>query len=223
MNITELESQIPKNIYTIMQQQSRTILRPAQFKAIQKGVFDYTNQLICTPTGSGKTYVAELAFLNAILSNTGKAIYIVPLKALANEKYQEFQEKYGSLFRIARSLGDTDSSEEYLSEYDLILTTSEKLDSLMRHHAKWIKDVKVVIIDEIHQLQDTKRGPTLEIVITILRSLLSNIQLIGLSATIGNSQILADWLNAKLIEDLWRPTKLHRGVYLNGTIEFFEK
>lgn len=223
MNITQLQKEIPDTIFEIMQSQQRTQLRPAQYKAIQKGLFSFTNQLICTPTGSGKTYVAELAFLHSILSNTGKAIYVVPLKALANEKYHEFTAKYGSLFRIARSLGDSDSSEDYLSEYDLILTTSEKLDSLMRHHAKWIKDVKVVIIDEIHQLNDPNRGPTLEIVITILRNMLSKIQLIGLSATIGNSQTLANWLEATLIEDSWRPTKLHKGIYEDGKITFFEE
>lgn len=217
-----LKQSIPQEIYSILSERNILELRPCQHKSINAGLFDYQNLLVCTPTASGKTLVAEMAFLNSILSHTGKAIYIVPLKALASEKFNEFKRKYGHLFRIARSIGDTESSEDYLANYDLIITTSEKLDSLIRHHAPWIREVKVVIIDEIHLLNDTTRGPTLEIVITILRSLLKNIQLIGLSATIGNPQELADWLNAKLVADDWRPVKLNKGVYLEGKVEFIE-
>ncbi len=217
-----LKSKIPDKVFSLLCEHNINELRPSQHKAINAGLFDYQNLLVCTPTASGKTLVAEMAFLNSILSHTGKAIYIVPLKALASEKHNEFKRKYGHLFRIAKSVGDTDSAEEYLSNYDLIITTSEKLDSLIRHHAPWLKEVKVVIIDEIHLLNDIGRGPTLEVVITILKSLLKDVQVIGLSATIGNAQELADWLNAKLVADDWRPTKLHKGVLFDGKVEFFE-
>ena len=217
-----LKPKIPQAVYSLLAERNLQELRPSQHKAINAGLFDYSNLLICTPTASGKTLVAEMAFLNSILSHTGTAIYIVPLKALASEKFNEFKKKYGHLFRIAKSVGDTDSAEEYLASYDLIITTSEKLDSLIRHHAPWLREVKVVIIDEIHLLNDTSRGPTLEVVITILRSLLKDIQLIGLSATIGNPQELAEWLSAKLVADDWRPVKLHKGVYLDGKVEFIE-
>ena len=102
----------------------------------------------------------------------------------------------------------------------MIITTSEKLDSLLRHHTPWIPYIKVVIIDEIHLLNDPRRGPTLEIVITLLRQLIKNVQIIGLSATIGNPKELADWLNAKLVQDTWRPVKLYHGTYRDGQISF---
>jgi len=88
--------------------------------------------------------------------------------------------------------------------------------------APWIAGVSTVIIDEIHLLNDPGRGPTLEILITILKRLLKNVQIIGLSATIGNPEELAEWLDAKLVEDDWRPVKLKKGVYLDGKLEFFE-
>ncbi|HLP80293.1 MAG TPA: DEAD/DEAH box helicase [Acidobacteriota bacterium] len=223
MQLSELKPQIPLKVYEQMEILGRTTLRPSQWKAIKAGLFEDKNLLICTPTASGKTLVAELAFLNSILNGIGKAIYIVPLKALANEKYDEFTKKYGSLFKIAKSIGDTDSEESYLAKYDLIITTSEKLDSLIRHHAPWLREVKTVVVDEIHLLNDTTRGPTLEIVLTILRQVLKNIQLIGLSATIGNPKELSAWLNAQLVEDSWRPVKLHKGIYLDGHVEFFEE
>jgi helicase len=217
MKTEELKQSIPQKVYDRITRES---LRPSQYKAIQNGLFEKQNLLICTPTGSGKTFVAELAFLQSILVDKKKAIYIVPLKALASEKHLEFLEKYPDI-QIAKSIGDKDAADTYLAKYDLIITTSEKLDSLMRHGAPWIKDLGVVIVDEIHNLNDMSRGPTLEIVITLLRTL-TNCQIIALSATIGNPQELADWLSANLIIDTWRPAKLHKGVHLNGEIEFFD-
>lgn len=197
-------------------------LRPAQSKAIEAGLLDGSNLLICTPTASGKTLIAELTMLNNIYKRTGKAIYIVPLKALATEKYRQFKERYQDI-KVAISIGDVDSKETYLSSYDLIICTSEKLDSLIRHHSPWLKEVKTVIIDEIHLLNDPGRGPTLEILITMLRLMLKEIQLIGLSATIGNPDELAAWLDASLIIDTWRPVILKQGVMTNdNTLEFYD-
>jgi len=222
MQTDALKEKIPQKIYELLIEAGRTTLRPSQAKSIQAGLFEDKNLLVCTPTASGKTLVAEMAMMNAILHGVGKAVYIVPLKALATEKYKEFTKKYGHLCKIAISIGDTDSAEDYLANYDLILATSEKLDSLIRHHTPWLKDVKVVVVDEIHLLNDTSRGPTLEILITLLMGMLSRLQFIGLSATIGNPKDLARWLKAELVEDSWRPVKLHKGVYLDGEIEFFE-
>jgi helicase len=221
MLLEEIKNDIPKEIYEIY---SRNIieLRPVQEKSINKGILNGKSLLVCTPTASGKTLCAELAFTKSILGKIGKAIYIVPLKALASEKYKDFKEKYGKLFRIALSIGDIDKTDSYLSECDLIICTSEKLDSLIRHSTPWLRDVKVVIIDEIHLLNDPGRGPTLEILITLLKDMLKGLQIIGLSATIGNPDELAEWLDAELVTDTWRPVKLKKGVMLDGQIEFFE-
>jgi len=80
--------------------------------------------------------------------------------------------------------------------------------------------VKTVIVDEIHLLNDPERGPTLEILITLLKQLLPKMQLLGLSATIGNPEELASWLGAELVLDDWRPVKLEEGVYLAGDLTF---
>ncbi len=219
MNLTELKGKLPRQLYDAISS-SITELRPAQEKAVNAGLLEGKNLLVCTPTASGKTLIAELAAVSAILKGEGKAVYIVPLKALASEKYKDFKKRYGSLMKIALSIGDIDSSDSYLSDYDFIICTAEKLDSLLRHHSPWIKSVKVVIVDEVHLLNDPGRGPTLEILITILRQLLPKMQLIALSATIGNSKELAEWLGAELVTDSWRPVKLHQGIYVNGRIDF---
>jgi helicase len=211
---------IPEKLFSALHAEGIDRLRPAQSKSLKAGLLDGKSLLVCTPTASGKTLVAELAFMNSILNRKGKAIYIVPLKALANEKYKDFKKKYGHLAKIGISIGDFDSSDPYLHTFDLIICTAEKLDSLIRHHAPWLRDVNVVIVDEIHLLNDPSRGPTLEILITILKQLLKDAQFLGLSATIGNEKELAGWLDAKLVHDTWRPVELHKGVYLEGKIEF---
>jgi len=219
MEFRSINNKIPKELYNILRKEI-TELRPAQVKAIKKGLLDRKNLLVCTPTASGKTLIAELAALKSIIEGNGKAIYIVPLKALASEKYKDFKKRYGNVAKVALSIGDIDSSDSYLVDYDLIITTSEKLDSLIRHHVPWLSLVSTIIIDEIHLLNDPERGPTLEILITILRQLLKKAQIIGLSATIGNPEELAEWLRAELVIDNWRPVKLHKGVYLDGEVEF---
>ena len=190
MELKTIKGRIPSELYDILEKEI-TNLRPAQEKSIKKGLLDGKSLLVCTPTASGKTLIAELASLKGIIENKGKAVYIVPLKALASEKYREFKRRYDKVAKIALSIGDTDSSDPYLAEYDLIVTTSEKLDSLIRHHSPWLSGIKTVVVDEIHLLNDTQRGPTLEILLTILKQLLKNAQIIGLSATIGNAEELA--------------------------------
>ncbi len=216
-----IKAHIPAKLYEILSSEIKE-LRPAQKKAVKAGLLEGKNILVCTPTASGKTLIAELASMKAVLEQKKKAVYIVPLKALATEKYREFKRRYDKIAKIALSIGNLDASDPYLADYDVIITTSEKLDSLLRHHSPWLMNVGVVVIDEIHLLNDPGRGPTLEVLITLLRRVLKNLQIVGLSATIGNPQELSEWLGAKLVEDSWRPVKLKKGVYLNGQLEFVE-
>jgi len=221
LQLEKLKQKIPSNIYSLLEKEIKE-LRPCQWKSIKKGLFDAANLLVCTPTASGKTKVGEMAALNMILNKDKKAVYVVPLKALATEKYKDFKEKYLGLIRTGISIGDIEGSDSRLYSYDLIICTSEKLDSLIRHKTSWLKEVGVVIVDEVHLLNDTSRGPTLEIVITTLRMLLKKLQLVCLSATIGNEKELANWLGAELIHDEWRPVELKKGIYLDGEVEFYD-
>ena len=215
-----MHPELPQQVKDIIAKQGITKFRPAQEKALKAGLLDGKNLLICTPTASGKTLIAEMAAAKSILEGKGKAIYIVPLVALASEKAKEFKKKYEGLFKVALSVGDFDSADAHLMDYDLIMCTAEKLDSLIRHHAPWLRFVSVVIADEVHMLNDVSRGPTLEILLTLLKKMLPDVQIIGLSATIGNPEELSTWLGATLVKDTWRPVPLNKGVYLDGTIEF---
>lgn len=220
MRLSDIKERLNKGLYDVLENKGLDELRPCQAKAIDAGLLSGRNILVCSPTASGKTLVAEIAMLQSILEKKGKAIYVVPLKALATEKYREFTKRYGHLIKIAVSIGDTDSSDNYLSRYDLVITTSEKLDSLIRHHTPFLDEVYCVVVDEIHLLNDSGRGPTLEIVITILRMLLKKMQMISLSATVGNEKELSEWLDSELVHDTWRPVELREGVMFDNIVEF---
>jgi helicase len=167
--------------------------------------------------------VAEMAALNTILSQRKKAIYIVPLRALANEKYEEFTKKYSPLgVKVGISIGDYDQSDPWLSNYDLIIATSEKMDSLLRHGINWAEQIGLVIADEIHLLDSPDRGPTLEIVLSRLIHT-SNPKILGLSATISNYEELAGWLDAEAVKSDYRPVKLYMGVCHDNKVSFLPK
>jgi helicase len=120
------------------------------------------------------------------------------------------------------SVGDYDSPGRSLHDADIVIVTTERADSLVRHRTEWINDVGIVVADEIHLINDTKRGPTLEMVLAKLTQIVENIQIVALSATISNANQIAEWLNAELVKDSWRPVPLTEGVYLDGQISFYK-
>ncbi|MBL7160161.1 MAG: DEAD/DEAH box helicase [Candidatus Aenigmarchaeota archaeon] len=219
-----LKGKIPDRFLEILEKNIKE-LNPVQEKAVKAGLLDLESSfVIASPTASGKTLLSELMMIKAILEKKCKAIYIVPLKALANEKYNSFKKKYEPLgIKVAISTGDMDSSDSWLANYDLIILTSEKTDSLLRHKTLWMANVGVAVIDECHLINDPGRGPTLEVTITKLMRINPKILLLFLSATIKNSFDLANWINAKLVKSDYRPVKLHEGVSNGEHVEFLEK
>ncbi|GAB6948152.1 DEAD/DEAH box helicase [Vulcanisaeta sp. JCM 16161] len=195
-------------------------LYPPQEEAVRKGLFDGRNMVMCTSTATGKTLMAELVMINAVLTRGVKAILAVPLRALAYEKARDLRiyERLG--VRIAVTTGEYDREDAWLMNYDIVVTTYEKLDSLLRHKVEWLKQVGVLVIDEIHYIDDDKRGPTIESIIAKVKALNLNTQLLALSATIGNAEEIANYLNAELVVSDWRPVKLREGVYYDGVIYY---
>lgn len=211
-NSNDIFEQIPSNIRPFLEKQGLKELRPSQEKSIRNGLFtNQNNQLISAPTASGKTLVAELAMLDTVFNHKKKAVYILPLRALASEKYKEFRKLYGEDLKIRISIGDIQNMS-LIYDFDLLIVTSEKLDSMIRHDKEFLDGVGLILVDEIHLLNDETRGPTLEILLSIFKTNFSKIRIVGLSATIGNPKELAQWLEADLIEDQWRPVKLEHHV-----------
>jgi len=213
---------LPEKVAEALEKSGVKKFYPPQADAIRAGALDGKNLVLAVPTASGKTLIAELCMLKSVLNEKGKCLYIVPLRALASEKYEEFKQKYGPLgVKVGISTGDLDIVDPRLAHYDVLVATSEKVDSLLRHRAKWLADVtSVVVLDEIHLIDDPGRGPTLEILTARLRQVNPKLQVVALSATIKNAEEIAEWLNAELVRSDWRPVPLKKGVYWKGEIEF---
>jgi len=193
-------------------------LYPPQEKAIGPAL-EGKNVVLAIPTASGKSLIAYLAMLQAVLRG-GKALYIVPLKALASEKFEDLVKFEELGIRVGESTGDYDEVDPKLHRYDIVVATSEKADSLLRHRSKWLDQLSVVVADEVHLINDPERGPTLEVTLVKFRTFNPNAQIIALSATIRNSRELAEWLGATLVESEWRPVPLREGVFSDGHIFF---
>ncbi len=222
MQISKLENfGVPKGVIDVLKKEGVKKLYPPQEEALLQGLLELkSSYIIAVPTASGKTLTAELLMTKSILEENGKCLYIVPLRALASEKYQEFM-KYQTLgIKVGITTGEYDSSDSRLAGSDIIITTSEKADSLLRHKSDWLDSLSVVVADEIHLINDAKRGPTLEVTLARLRHLNPNIIVLGLSATIQNADEIAEWLDAKLILSDWRPVNLLEGVYCDSELHF---
>jgi len=216
MNLRDLG--IDERIVEIFKKQGIEELYPPQEEAVGPCLRG-DNLVLAMPTASGKSLVAYLAVLKSILKG-GKAMYIVPLRALASEKYEDLRAFEPLGIKVGIATGDYDTPDPMLERYDIIVATSEKADSLLRHRTHWLEQLTVVIADEIHLINDADRGPTLEVTLSKMRQVNPGAQILALSATIKNSQDLADWLKAKHIRSDWRPVPLKEGIFLDGRISF---
>ncbi len=220
-SVGELKGKIPNELLESMEGRGIKSLTPPQELAIEAGLFSGNNLVIASPTASGKTLIAEMAIIRSVIGRQKKAVYVAPMRALVNEKYEEFKQAYPYL-KIAMSIGDLDSLDPWLSKYDIVFVSTEKLDSLIRHGLNWLDNVGCIIFDEVHMIGESGRGPTLEILITKLKRLCKDTQILALSATIGNADEIAKWLDANLVESDYRPIKLEKGIVLGDRVYYRE-
>jgi helicase len=224
VKITDLP--VPDSVKEVLIKSGIVELYPPQEEAIKAGVLEGRNLVLASPTASGKTLVAELCALKHVLERDGKVLYLTPLRALASEKYEEFRKysaitkKDGKRVSVGISTGDYDSSDPWLERYDIIVATNEKVDSLLRHRAKWMDEISLVIADEVHLLNEAERGPTLEVVLARLMQTNTDVQILALSATINNVEEIGGWLKADYITTEWRPILLKEGVLLHNEIQY---
>jgi helicase len=196
-------------------------LYPPQEMALKHGILEGKSVLMTTPTASGKTLIAMMA-IHKTLKKNRKAVYLTPLRALASEKYDDMKVlenlDFGRKIKVMAATGDYDSPGKELAAADVIVLTNEKMDTLFRHNAEWLDDIGLFVSDEVHLIGDRERGATLEMMLTKIRKHYPQSQIVALSATVANSDEIADWLGCELVESDWRPTKLVEGVYEHGMI-----
>ncbi len=202
-------------------------LLPVQSLSVASGLLKGKNQLVVSATATGKTLVGEMAGVNNILAVRGKMLFLVPLVALANQKYDQFRKKYQSLglttaVRVGQSrIGSGKGNRMRTSlDSDIIVGTYEGIDYLLRlGGGRRLGKVGTVVMDEVHMIQDPERGPRLDGLIARLRYLYPKCQFIYLSATVGEPGRLAGALGSTLIEYEERPIPLERHLIFGGPSE----
>ncbi|CAK7231337.1 ATP-dependent DNA helicase MER3 [Sporothrix eucalyptigena] len=169
-------------------------------KTVVMGPQDH-KKMMTSPTGSGKTVIFELAICRLLATRDKKdfkIVYQAPTKALCSERTRDWQDKFKPLgLQVAEFTGDTSAAEVRRARWaSVIITTPEKWDSITRKwsdHGALLKTIKLVLIDEVHILKDT-RGATLETVVSRMKTLGSEVRFVALSATIPNSIDIAQWV-----------------------------
>jgi len=200
-------------------------LLPVQSLSVRNGLFDGDDQLVVSATATGKTLIGELAGVDRALNGKGKMLFLVPLVALANQKHEDFRDRYGDLgldvtIRVGASRIN-DDGERFDPGADVIVGTYEGIDHALRT-GKDLGDIGTVVIDEIHTLKEPERGHRLDGLISRLkyyceeraetRDSYTGAQWLYLSATVGNPEWLAGQLGATLIEFEERPVPIERHV-----------
>jgi helicase len=185
-------------------------LNPAQKEAMERGFLTSGfNVVLQMPTGAGKTWLAELAIYSTLRKGM-RAIYLTPLRALANELVERWRLLFDG-YEVGVFTGEYGQRRTYpvpFQRAQLLVMTPERLDACTRHwrtHWNWFPEVSLMVVDELHLLGDHGRGARLEGALMRARRLNPFFQLIGLSATIGNRAELADWLGGVHFGTNWRP------------------
>ncbi|MGC9071417.1 MAG: DEAD/DEAH box helicase [Acidilobus sp.] len=196
-------------------------LFPPQRAAVDAGVTEGANLVVASPTASGKTLIAMAAMATSLeRSPSSKVFYTAPLRSIAMEKYREFRSALGALgHSVGLSIGDYEESAR-IDRFDAVVTTYEKLDSMIRNSPEILSRLSAVVVDEIHYVDDDKRGPIIETLLSKVLYKSPGAQVVALSATAPNASELASWLNARLITSDWRPVPLSEGVFKDATIHF---
>jgi helicase len=193
-------------------------LLPVQSLAVRNGALEGRDQLVVSATATGKTLVGEMAGLDRILREDGKMLFLVPLVALANQKHEQFQERYGHVANVSIRVGASrvrSGGSRFDPNADIIVGTYEGIDHALRT-GRDLGEVGTVVIDEVHTLGEGERGHRLDGLISRLKhyteSRNQDTQWIYLSATVGNPESLASSLRAQLIEFEERPVPIERHV-----------
>ena len=220
---------IPEEFKQVILDEKNQYLLPVQYLAIKEGLLKDENLLVVSATGSGKTLVGELAGIPKAL-NGKKFLFLTPLVALANQKYRDFKKRYEPLgLKVAikvgmnriKAKGELKLPNSNVQDADIVVGTYEGIDFMLRSgDSDALKDLGLVLIDEIHTISDEDRGLRLNGLIKRIEHIFPKTQVIGLSATIKNPQDLANDFNMKLVQYKERPVPLERHiVFVRGDVQ----
>ncbi|WP_298666922.1 DEAD/DEAH box helicase [uncultured Methanofollis sp.] len=191
-------------------------LTPVQQLAVNAGLLEHEDLLVVSATASGKTFVGEMAGFKNLLEGKGRLLFLVPLVALANQKYLRFRERYKDIASVSLQTGrsrlnlpETRPVGERSTRADIVVGTYEGVDTVFRN-GRTLKNIGTVVIDEVQNLEEPERGHRLDGLIARIKYASPKAQFLYLSATIGAPSALAQKLGAKLVRYDSRPVPLER-------------
>lgn len=209
--ISDLESLgAPPELVEVWNEHVRE-LTDVQERALRAGALDgQTNLLVVAPTSSGKTFVGELAATSSAYTRRQHAIFIVPFRALADEHYDLFRERYGDLLSVVISTSDWTEFDNDIraGSFNLAVMTYEKLMSFLIQQPDLIGRCTALVVDEVQLLSDGERGADLEVLLTQVMLAENAPQVIALSASLDDVNRLDVWLRATLASSAERPIPL---------------
>jgi helicase len=214
---------IPESVIESWRKIQGEELLPLQALAVTKyQLLDGKSLIISAPTSSGKTFCGEMAAVSSLFKRR-KVIFLVPLKAIAEEKYLDFCEKYSPLgIKVTISTRDRQEEDREIERgnFDLAIMIYEKFNQLLIKNLDILSLISLIVIDELQMLADPCRGATLELALTKIVSSKYSPQFLGLSAVLKDVDQLASWLGCGLLLEKSRPVELLQGVLLNGEFHF---
>ncbi len=231
-SVNDLERfDIPPMIVAAWSERFQNRLHELQLDAINdRRVLDGDSLFVVAPTSSGKTFIGEMAAARAVAAGR-KAVFLLPFKALTNEKYDEFTSFYGEKcgMRVIRCTGDfnDDVTTFVAGRYDIALLTYEMFLGLTVRNAALLYLIDLIVVDEAQFIGDPSRGITVELILTMLRSFRERgiqPQLVLLSATVSNLNNFDAWLALDALMTDHRPVPLDVGVLdRTGTYEYLSQ
>lgn len=221
MKIEELvKHEVPAELVNVWRESGVAETMPIQDRAIKAGLLNGKSLLLVAPTSSGKSFAGEMAAVTHAMRGR-KTLYLVPFKAIAEERAEEFIERYGDGdLGLITYISDKDHREHdaalLVGRYDIGVLTYEKLSALLVSNPGILDNCHCIIVDEIQMVMDAERGGALEMLLTKLKLAAGQKQILALSAVLGNLHGFDEWLGTHPITDPTRPVELRQGV-LNGS------
>lgn len=198
-------------------------LLPLQSEAVIRfGLLDGKSLIVSGPGTSGKTFCGELAAA-AKATGKGKAVFLVPLKAIAEEKYRTFEKRYGALgLKIRLATRDHTSHDNDISKrnFDIAIMIYEKFNCLTANDISIIKNTSCFVLDEFQLIADGKRGIELELIIQKIRKFNPVAQIVILIGGGSSPDRISRWLKLPALSERRRPVDLRLGVFHRGTFHF---
>ncbi len=236
MKVGDLEKYgIPSRVIEAWRTRQGEYLLPVQQTAVQKKMLGQPgewqkrkeyNMIVSAPTSSGKSFCAEMSAIQS-LAMRRKVVMLFPLKSLIEEKFRQFDKTYKPLgIKTLIVTGDHPENDSLFlaGDYHIALCIYEKFDSFLTASLDILKNIGLVVVDEIQTIAEPGRGAVLEQLLTKIRCSVYTPSILGLSAVIGDDSSsagkLASWLDAIVVEERIRPVELIRGVATEGTYRF---